>query len=170
LQVAQGIASWAAGDLFPSYSGYTSACSFALSGLGATALVGSGTGAVGIEATNYCAWIATSDASWLTVNAGSSGVGNGVATFSVAANPGSSSRTGTLTLGGKPFLITQAGSGPASCDTTGDTSITVVNVQLVVNESLGLLLPVHDLNQDGAVDVVDIQKMLNRAIGLGCPA
>ena len=170
LQVAQGIAIWPPGDLFPTYSGYTSACSFALSEPGATALVGSGSGAVGITVTNDCSWIATSDSTWLTVSPGGSGVGSGLARYSVAANPGSSSRTGTLTLGGKSFLITQAGLGPASCYTTGDGSLNVVNAQLVINESLGVILPIHDLNQDGVVNVVDVQKMINAVVGLACPA
>ena len=93
-----------------------------------------------------------------------------MAKYSLAANPGSSSRTAILTLGGKSFLITQAGSGPASCYTTGDGSLNVVNAQLVINESLGVILPIHDLNQDGVVNVVDVQKMINAVVGLACPA
>jgi len=116
--------------------------------------------------TNYCAWIATSDSTWLTLNFGGSGVGSGFASYAVAANPGASSRTGMLTLGGQQFLITQAGSAPASCTTTGDTALTVVNAQLVVNESLGALTPIHDVNHDGAVNVVDIQRMIDAVLGL----
>jgi N-acyl-D-amino-acid deacylase len=167
LQVANGINLWPAGDLFPTYSGTSSACSFALSG-GATAPAGSGTGTVSIIVSNYCSWIATSDAAWLTAGTGGSGVGTGTATYSVAANTGSSSRTATLSLGGKQFLVTQAGTGTASCSTTGDTPLTVVNGQLVVNESLGLTPAIHDVNQDGAVNVTDVQRMLNAVLNLGC--
>ena len=140
---------------------------FALSG-GATAPAGSGTGTVSIIVSNYCSWIATSDAAWLTAGTGGSGVGTGTATYSVAANTGSSSRTATLSLGGKQFLVTQASTGTASCSTMGDTPLTVVNGQLVVNESLGLTPAIHDVNQDGAVNVTDVQRMLNAVLNLGC--
>jgi probable HAF family extracellular repeat protein len=43
-----------------------------------------------------------------------------------------------------------------------------VDVQTIVNEALGLDLPVNDLNGDGWVNVVDVQIDLNAALNLGC--
>jgi hypothetical protein len=56
-----------------------------------------------------CTWTAQSDASWLAVTAGATGSGNGAVSFSAAANNGSTSRTGTLQIGGQPFTVTQEG-------------------------------------------------------------
>jgi hypothetical protein len=170
LQVAQGIGSWPQGDLFPAYAGSTSACSFTLSGAGAVAPASAGSGAVGITVTNYCSWIAASDSAWLTVTAGGSGAGSGAVTYSVEANPGAPSRTGTLSLGGKSFVITQAGTASVACDVSGDGSLTVTGVQLLINQALGISSPVDDLNSDGVVNVVDVQKVIDAVLGLGCPA
>jgi N-acyl-D-amino-acid deacylase len=170
LQVAQGIGSWPQGDLFPAYAGSTSACSFTLSGAGAVAPASAGSGAVGITVTNYCSWIAASDSAWLTVTAGGSGAGSGAVTYSVEANPGAPTRTGTLSLGGKSFVITQAGTASVACDVSGDGSLTVTGVQLLINQALGISSPVDDLNSDGVVNVVDVQKVIDAVLSLGCPA
>ncbi len=54
-----------------------------------------------------CAWTASSSVAWVTVIAGASGTGNGAVAFRVAANPGSV-RTGTVTVAGQTFTVTQA--------------------------------------------------------------
>jgi len=54
------------------------------------------------------------------------------------------------------------------CDATGDGLVTVADVQLIINEALGLAAAVDDLNHDGVVNVADIQKEINAALGLGC--
>ena len=56
-----------------------------------------------------CAWTATSNAPWLTITAGGTGSGNGTVQYSAAATSGGS-RSGTLTIGGETFTVTQ-GSG-----------------------------------------------------------
>jgi hypothetical protein len=45
------------------------------------------------------------------VTGGSSGTGGGTVSYSVAANTGSTSRTGTITIAGQAFSVTQAGAG-----------------------------------------------------------
>jgi hypothetical protein len=72
--------------------------------------IGSAGGAgtpVAVSAASGCAWTATSNAAWLTIASGANGTGNGTVTFNVAANT-SSSRTGTLTIAGGTFTVTQA--------------------------------------------------------------
>lgn len=54
-----------------------------------------------------CAWTATSGAPWLTI-AVASGTGNGTATYNVAANPSATLRSGTLTIAGQTFTVSQA--------------------------------------------------------------
>jgi len=58
-----------------------------------------------------CSWLAVTDASWITLV---SPVGNGNATvkFSVPANPGRTSRRGTLNVAGQVFAIRQEGQKP----------------------------------------------------------
>jgi hypothetical protein len=67
-----------------------------------------GAGSVNVTAPSGCAWTATSNAAWLTINSGGAGNGNGVVNYSVAANTGSGQRTGALTIAGQTFTITQA--------------------------------------------------------------
>jgi len=55
-----------------------------------------------------CPWTATSNASWITITAGSMGTGNGTVSYSVSENTGGT-RTGTMTIGGQTFTITQDG-------------------------------------------------------------
>jgi hypothetical protein len=56
-----------------------------------------------------------------------------------------------------------------ACDLNGDGTVTVTDLQLIVNEALGTIPAVHDLNHDGVLNVADIQKEINAVFGLGCP-
>ena len=64
---------------------------------------------VSVTATAGCAWTAVSNASWIAITSGASGSGNGTVSYSVLANTGSSQRTGTMTIAGQTFTVTQAG-------------------------------------------------------------
>lgn len=55
-----------------------------------------------------CAWAASSDATWLTIDSGQSGAGTGVVTGLVLPNLGPA-RVGRLTIGGQVFTARQAG-------------------------------------------------------------
>ncbi|MGH9760769.1 MAG: BACON domain-containing protein, partial [Blastocatellia bacterium] len=81
-----------------------------------------------------CSWTASSDSSWVTITSGSSGTATGTVAYTVAANTGSGSRTATITAGGKPYAITQAGT-PASCPTVSTFSGTGVYGYLEGNPS-----------------------------------
>jgi hypothetical protein len=54
------------------------------------------------------------------------------------------------------------------CDINADQSINVSDVQLIVNEALGVIPPSDDLNRDGVVNVSDVQIVINAALGRGC--
>ena len=56
-----------------------------------------------------------------------------------------------------------------TCDLNGDQLTNVVDVQLIINEALGVIQAIHDLNHDSAVNVADVQKLINGALGMGCP-
>jgi hypothetical protein len=73
-----------------------------------------GTGTASVTTTSACAWTATSNAPWLIITSGETGTGNGTVGFSAAVNTGVV-RTGTLTIAGQTFTVTQAGVvGPLS--------------------------------------------------------
>ncbi|MBC8029250.1 MAG: M36 family metallopeptidase [Pyrinomonadaceae bacterium] len=98
----------AASDL-PSDCGGT--CTYSISPTSASFAAGAGTGSVSVTAGAGCNWTAVSNATFITITSGSSGSGNGAVGYSVAANAGSTSRTGTMTIAGLTFTVTQAGTG-----------------------------------------------------------
>jgi uncharacterized protein (TIGR03437 family) len=94
---------------------------FALSASNAAFQATASTGAVDLTATvGQCTWNAVSNDNWITVTsvtsvsgtAPSSGTGNGRVNYSVAANSAPSARTGTLSIAGLAFTVTQSGSAP----------------------------------------------------------
>jgi Zn-dependent metalloprotease len=86
-------------------------CTFSISPTSASQPAGGGTGSVTVTAGAGCAWTAVSNAAFITITSGASGSGNGTVNYSVASNTGTSSRTGTLTIAGQTFTVTQAGTG-----------------------------------------------------------
>jgi Zn-dependent metalloprotease len=96
----------AASDL-PSDCGGT--CTFSISPASASVAAAGGSGSVSVTAGAGCAWTATSNAAFITITAGTSGTGSGTVSYSVAANTSTTSRTGTLTVAGQTFTVTQAG-------------------------------------------------------------
>ncbi len=83
-------------------------CTFAISSNSLSVVAAGDTGSTTVTAAAGCAWTAASNDSWITVTSGASGSGNGSVGFSVAANPNTSARPGTLTIAGQTFTVTQA--------------------------------------------------------------
>jgi hypothetical protein len=66
-----------------------------------------------------CQWTATADQNWITITGGATGTGSGTVTYSLAANTGAA-RTGTITVQGQNFTVTQAaGDQPCTPITVG---------------------------------------------------
>jgi hypothetical protein len=89
----------------------------------ASASIGSSAGngpSVAVIVAAGCAWTASTTDSWITITSGASGSGNGTVAFSVTANTGTS-RTGSITIAGQPFSVTQAGSCLASINPTNQS-------------------------------------------------
>jgi hypothetical protein len=74
---------------------------FSPAGVGGNSLVGLTANASG------CLWTASSNSSWLTITAGSSGNGSGTVSYSIATNTGEA-RSGTLTIAGLTYTVNQA--------------------------------------------------------------
>ena len=89
-------------------------CSYSIAPIGQTAPASASSGTVNVTSGAGCAWTAASNASWLGVTAGATGTGNGTVGYSVAANTGAA-RSGTLTIAGQTFTVTQdAGAAPCT--------------------------------------------------------
>jgi hypothetical protein len=66
-----------------------------------------GMGTINVSAGPTCAWIATTTATWITINSGA-GTGDGAITYTVASNPSSTSnRTGTINVSGLTVNVAQ---------------------------------------------------------------
>jgi hypothetical protein len=50
------------------------------------------------------------------------------------------------------------------CEVTKQTSVTVSDVQAIVNQALGINKAANDINQDNVVNVVDIQIVINAVL------
>jgi hypothetical protein len=87
----------------------TTSCTYTLSPTSKSFTSVGGSDRISVTATAGCTWTAVSNAAWITITAGGSGTGNGAASYTVAANTATTSRTGTLTVAGKTFSVTQAG-------------------------------------------------------------
>lgn len=83
-------------------------CAFTLSPTSASIGSAAGGGTVSVTTASGCEWTAASNAAWLTVTAGASGSGSGQVTWQAAANASPQPRTGTLTIAGQTFTVTQA--------------------------------------------------------------
>lgn len=93
-------------------------CSHRLSDTGKAFNADGGVGSVQVApVTGSCHWTATSNADWITLTSDSSGTGTGVISYSVASNAGSSERTGTITIAGRSYAVTQAGRLKTALDT-----------------------------------------------------
>ncbi len=82
-----------------------------------------GPGTVAVTSEAGCAWTATSNASFVSVTEGAAGTGPGMVTLNTQANVGPE-RSGTVTIGGRVFTVTQASGctfslSPASRTFTG---------------------------------------------------
>jgi hypothetical protein len=67
-----------------------------------------------------CSWTATANAPWLSVTV-ATGTGNGTATVTAAANSGGD-RSGTVTIAGQTFTVTQPAAPPACTYSIAPTS------------------------------------------------
>jgi uncharacterized protein (TIGR03437 family) len=87
------------------------ACTYGVSPASRAFDPGGQTGSFNVVTGASCVWTAASDASWITINSGASGTGNGAVGFTLAANAQSQPRTGVIRAGGETFSVTQAGAG-----------------------------------------------------------
>ncbi len=82
-------------------------CSYSLSPKSASPRYVGGNASVNVTSPTGCSWTAVSNASWITIESGASGTGNGTVRYSVSENAATTSRVGTITIAGQTFTVTQ---------------------------------------------------------------
>jgi hypothetical protein len=83
-------------------------CTYTLDPASASPAAAGGSAAVSVAAGTGCSWTAVSNnTDWLHVTSGVSGSGSGEVGYTVDANTGAA-RTGTMTIAGQTFTVTQA--------------------------------------------------------------
>jgi len=119
-------------------------CTYSLGATGQqfAASGGSGSFTVTTSSTN-CAWTAASGVSWVTTSG--SGSGSGTVSFSVAANTGNA-RSGSITVGGQTFSVTQSAGGGGGCPST----------PISPGQTLGGTLTTSDCIFSGTTRYVDV--------------
>jgi hypothetical protein len=86
-------------------------CSITLAPASNTTVPSAGTTAnFTVTTGSNCPWTATSSGSWISITSGASSIGNGTVGYSVASNPTTQTRSGSIAVGMGTFAITQAAS------------------------------------------------------------
>jgi uncharacterized delta-60 repeat protein len=85
-------------------------CAYTLMPGGQHFTVAGGQGMVTFSAiSNSCSWTATTNVNWITITSATGGTGPGAISYTVEPNSSSFIRTGTITIAGSPFSVTQGG-------------------------------------------------------------
>jgi sugar lactone lactonase YvrE len=112
------------------------ACTYQLSATSASAQLSFSAASVGVLAPFGCNWTAASNSNFLSVTSGASGGGNGTVGYSVAADS-VGTRSGTLTIAGQIFTVTQtASSGAQYTISTYAGGIAVATPAVALNTSI----------------------------------
>jgi hypothetical protein len=109
-----------------------------------------GSGNITIAAVNSsCPWTASSNVNWIRVYT-ASGTGNGTIAYTVTANPNFTTRTGTITVGGQTFTVSQG-----ARTTTTSVSITSPSAGDVFTLPTNIFVSANATNPNGAIARVE---------------
>jgi len=90
------------------------ACIYSIVPTAAHYIASGGFGSIAVTAGTSCAWTAVSNDGWITITSGSPGTASGTVGYAVGANATTVSRTGTITVAGSTFTVTQDGTVPCT--------------------------------------------------------
>jgi hypothetical protein len=98
-----------------SFSPPTPTCTYSLSPTSQNVGPTGGSGSATVTTASNCSWSVVSNVNWITFAGVSSRTGTGTVNYTVASNPSTNSRTGTLTIAGKTATVNQdARTGPSA--------------------------------------------------------
>jgi len=110
-----------------------------------------------LSATTQCDWQTMSNSSFITIDSGASGSGNGTVNFTVAPNTTGVARIGTLTVAGRNVTITQDAGPLANDDTATTNEDTPVDINVLAN----------DADSDGdSLNVVSVTQGANGTVSI----
>lgn len=110
--------------------GGVTTCTYAINYNGYTFPASGGSTTVQVTAPGGCAWSVTGNPGWLGFPNGTSGSGNGSVTITAQANSGGP-RSGSLSIAGKPFSVSQAAGGACGAlDVSAQIRVTQGPMQL----------------------------------------
>jgi hypothetical protein len=142
-----------------------SSCSYLLNPANPT--VGAAGGVIQTSVTTGagCPWtVVNGYPTLVSVTSGTAGSGSGSVTLNVAPAAWQFTRTLFIAIGNINLGIFQA----TPCNVAQNATVTVTDMQDVINEALGVTKAADDLNHDGIVNLVDVRIVAGAALGQGC--
>lgn len=85
----------------------SSACDYSISPTDQSFNFSGGSGTVKVTTQTGCTWAANSNASWILITSNGSKAGSAAVNYSISLNDTTTSRSGTVSIAGKTFKITQ---------------------------------------------------------------
>jgi trimeric autotransporter adhesin len=82
--------------------------------------------------------------------------------------PSGTGNPATITMNGPVNLTADFGPPGFTCSLSGKAVVSVGDVRGMIDQALGIAPASNDFNQDGSVTVSDLQTVLNAAVNLGC--
>ncbi len=102
-------------------NGFTYLCSFSLSAPPPPFSPAGGSGTITVTAVaGTCGWSASTGDAWITLTPPASGTGSGTVDYTVAPNPSATPRSGTISVSGQIYTVTQRGRSSRVVDFNGD--------------------------------------------------
>jgi serine protease AprX len=108
--VPNNVYGWGRLDIKAAVDAAAAACNYSIFPSAASAAASGGGGSVSVTTDSGCDWMAVSNAGWIAISSGRNGNGSGTVNYNVAANSGAQ-RSGTMTIAGQTFTVTQDASG-----------------------------------------------------------
>ena len=110
-----------AGQTFTVTQAAPTVCAYSLNPTSRSFGAAGGTGTISVSTSGGCDWTASPTESWVTIDSGGNGSGNGTVNFRVATNTGAA-RGADVTIAGQTFAISQAAGAPVCTYSIDPTS------------------------------------------------
>ncbi len=128
----------AAGTVTSSGANLTVTCSYTLSDNSHSISSVGGDGSVDVTTAGGCSWTVDNVPTWITVTSGNGGTGNGTVSYTVSPNTNGSSRSATLEIAGRNYVVSQGApdlTRPTVAFTSPSASVNITNPLVTVTGS-----------------------------------
>ena len=114
------------------------ACSFSINPTSASFPAAGESASVTVTTIAGCNWTAASNNSFITITSGASGSGSGTVNYAVAENASSLSRSGSMTIAGLTFSVSQTGAPTRTLTVASSNPGSDVNITVSPSDNGGL--------------------------------